>query len=105
MAIFKGILFSKDCGLAPYVLESNKAEAIARVLNNKFRNARYGTIISDIANLRSRSIDLSFCAIPCSANRVARKLAKHALDISKDSYWMEDFPFCIRGLVESDRIS
>ncbi|KAK0574771.1 hypothetical protein LWI29_028797 [Acer saccharum] len=42
VAISKGISFSKDCGLSPCVLESNKAEEIDRVLNNKFRNASYG---------------------------------------------------------------
>ncbi|KAK0603540.1 hypothetical protein LWI29_006065 [Acer saccharum] len=71
MTIFKGILFSKDCGLAHCVLESNKAGAIARVPNNNLQNASYGSIISDTADLRSQSIGLSICAIPCSANRVA----------------------------------
>ncbi|KAK1562324.1 hypothetical protein Q3G72_010146 [Acer saccharum] len=85
MAISKGILFGKDCGLAPCVLESNKAEAIDRVLNNKFRNASYGYIISDITDLQSEFNGLSICAIPRSANRVAQKLAKYALDISKDN--------------------
>ncbi|KAK2634429.1 hypothetical protein Ddye_029221 [Dipteronia dyeriana] len=49
MAIFRGILFSKDCGLNPCLLESDKGVAVERVLNNNFLNASYGSILSDIA--------------------------------------------------------
>ncbi|KAK0586088.1 hypothetical protein LWI29_000727 [Acer saccharum] len=89
-------------------LESNKVEAVTRVLNDKFRNASFGSIISDIADLWSQLNGLSICAItaiPYSANRVAQKLAKYALDTSMDSFRMEDFPFCVKGLVESESLS
>ncbi|KAK1567446.1 hypothetical protein Q3G72_012368 [Acer saccharum] len=102
VAILRGILFSKDCGLLPCVLESDKSEAVVRSLSNNFLNTSYGSIISEIADLRSQFPGLNICAIPCSANRVARKLAYHVLNISKNTFWMEDFPLCIRGLVESE---
>ena len=45
---------------------------------------------------------LNISAIQRSANRVAQKLALYAMDISEDISWMEDFPNCVRGLVDAD---
>ncbi|KAK0576293.1 hypothetical protein LWI29_015029 [Acer saccharum] len=103
MAIFRGILFSKDYGLAPCVLEPDKVEAVDRVLNNNLLNASHGSILSKIADLSSQINGMNISAISTSANRVAQKLAKNALDTSKNTFWVEDFPNCIRGLVETDR--
>ena len=36
MTILRGILFSKDCGLFPCVLETDRAAAVNRVLNVNF---------------------------------------------------------------------
>ncbi|KAK3226047.1 hypothetical protein Dsin_005909 [Dipteronia sinensis] len=104
MAIFKGILFCKDCGLNPCVLESDKMVAVERVLNNNLRNASFGTILSEIADLRSQFMGLKVSVIPSSANCVAQRLAKLALDTLKNSFWMEGFPECIRGLLEADKV-
>ncbi|KAK3177527.1 hypothetical protein Dsin_032637 [Dipteronia sinensis] len=96
MAIFRGILFSKDCGLNPCVLESDKVVAVERVLNKNFLNVSYGSILSDIGKLKSQSKGLNVSAIPSQANRIAQRLAKLALDTLTNSFWMEDIPFCIR---------
>ncbi|KAK3177455.1 hypothetical protein Dsin_033183 [Dipteronia sinensis] len=37
------------------------------------------------------------------ANKAALILAKNALTISEDSFWMEDFPVCISNIVEHDK--
>ncbi|KAK2644181.1 hypothetical protein Ddye_019376 [Dipteronia dyeriana] len=102
MAIFRGILFSKDCGLNPYMLESDKGVAVERVLNNKFLNASYGSILSDIVVLRMQAKVSNVRAIPRSANRAAQRLYMLALETKTNTYWMEDIPFCIRSIVEAD---
>ncbi|KAK0578659.1 hypothetical protein LWI29_013897 [Acer saccharum] len=102
MAIFRGISFCNDCGMKPCVLESDKVVAVERVLNNNFLNASCGSILSDIADLRSQVMVLKVCAIPFPANRVANRLAMFALDTSASSFWMEDSPACIRGLIEAE---
>ncbi|KAK1577003.1 hypothetical protein Q3G72_018340 [Acer saccharum] len=102
MAIYRGMLFSKDCGLEPCVVESDKDVAVYRVCNDNFQNASFGTILAEINELRSSAIGLDIRAIPFQANRVAQSLAKNALVIMENNFWMEDFPECIRGLVEAD---
>ncbi|KAK2660977.1 hypothetical protein Ddye_007510 [Dipteronia dyeriana] len=51
LAILRGILFNKDCGLYPCVVEADKLEAVNRVLLDNFRHASYGFIVSEIADL------------------------------------------------------
>ncbi|KAK2665571.1 hypothetical protein Ddye_004145 [Dipteronia dyeriana] len=102
MAIFRGILFSQDCGLNSCVLESDKGVAVERILNNNFMNASYGSILSDIAILRIQAkVSIVRAICPC-ANRVAQRLAKLALEMKTNTFWMEDIPFCIRSIVEAD---
>ncbi|KAK2644780.1 hypothetical protein Ddye_019975 [Dipteronia dyeriana] len=69
MAIY--ILFSKDCGLDPCVLESDKTEAVDHVLNENLLNASYGSILSEIADLRAHTNGMNISAISSLANRVA----------------------------------
>ncbi|KAK0600202.1 hypothetical protein LWI29_012693 [Acer saccharum] len=102
MAIYRGILFSKDCGLEPCVVESDKDVAVFRVCNDNFQNASFGTILAEINDLRVSVGGLNIRAIPSQANGVAQSLAKYALVIMENNFWMEDFPDCIRGLVEAD---
>ncbi|KAK2658463.1 hypothetical protein Ddye_004996 [Dipteronia dyeriana] len=102
MVIFIGILFSKDCGLNPYVLESDKGVAVEQVLNNNFLNASYGSILFEIAVLRIQAKVSNVRAIRPSANCVAQGLAKLALETKTNTFWMEDIPFCIMSIVEAD---
>ncbi|KAK2657224.1 hypothetical protein Ddye_010276 [Dipteronia dyeriana] len=101
--ILNGILFSKDYGWNPCVVESDKLEAVDRVLNNTLRYASYSSIVSEIAALRAGSNGMNICAISSSANRFARHLAKYILDKWENTFWMEDFPSCVGVLVESDK--
>ncbi|KAK2652309.1 hypothetical protein Ddye_012165 [Dipteronia dyeriana] len=78
--------------------------AVERVLNNKFLNASYGSIISDIAVLTMQAKVSNVRAIPPFTNR-AQCLAKLVLETKTNTFWMEDIPFCIRSLVEADMFS
>ncbi|KAK0582866.1 hypothetical protein LWI29_030520 [Acer saccharum] len=95
----------KDCGLFPCVLESDEKVAVNRVLNINLLNASYGSILSDIADLRAQSMDLPVCVVPSSANCAAQCLANLALKSLSNSFWMEEAPPCIRGLIDADMLS
>ncbi|KAK3185216.1 hypothetical protein Dsin_032502 [Dipteronia sinensis] len=102
MAIFRGMLFSKDCGLNPCVLESDNTVAVERVLNNNFLNASFGTILCEIADLRSQLTGMKIIATSSCVNRVAVRLAKLALETLMSTIWMEDYPVCLRDLIDAD---
>ncbi|KAK3226388.1 hypothetical protein Dsin_006250 [Dipteronia sinensis] len=103
MAIYMGFIFSKDCGLAPPVFESDKVGAVSCVLNASSLGASYGNIIAVIAGLRSVDNGMNTRAISGLANRVAQCLASLALVKLINSFWMEDFPSCIRGMLGTDK--
>ncbi|KAK0572378.1 hypothetical protein LWI29_030732 [Acer saccharum] len=95
--------FQQRLWLNPCVLESDGAEMADLVLNVNLRNASYGSILSEIAYLISHSNSMNISAISSSTNQAAQHLANFALESMRNTYWMEDFPFCIKGLVEADK--
>ncbi|KAK1553045.1 hypothetical protein Q3G72_027785 [Acer saccharum] len=103
MAILRGILFSKDCGLSPCVLEFDNKVVVKRVRNRNLRNASYGSMLYKIDDLISQSFGLTISAIPISANQAVHRLAIFALESARNNYWMEDYAFCIRALVLADK--
>ena len=65
-------------------------------------DASYGNIVSAIAGL-CWADNLNIRAISSSANHVAQRLAINALVTLENTFWMEEFPNCIRGLLQADR--
>ncbi|KAK3189096.1 hypothetical protein Dsin_028657 [Dipteronia sinensis] len=102
MAIFRGMLFSKDCGLIPGVLESDNTVAMERVLDNNFLNASFCTILYEIADLRSQLMGMKIIATTSCVNRVAIRLAKLALETLTSTVWMGDYPVGLRDLIDAD---
>ncbi|KAK2647634.1 hypothetical protein Ddye_015123 [Dipteronia dyeriana] len=104
MAIHRGIIFRKDCGLTPCILESDKEVAVSRVVNDNFLNASYSFILVEINSLRSLANDLNIRAIPKQANYIAQNIVKIDLATMENKFWMEDFPNCIKDIVEADML-
>ncbi|KAK3211791.1 hypothetical protein Dsin_016497 [Dipteronia sinensis] len=102
MAILRGILFSKDCGLNPCVVESDNTVAVERVLSNNFLNASFGTILCEIADQRSQLTGMKIITTYSCVNRAAARLAKLALETLTSTAWMEDYPVCLKDLIEAD---
>ncbi|KAK3225473.1 hypothetical protein Dsin_005335 [Dipteronia sinensis] len=102
MAILRGILFSKYYGLDPGVVESDNTVAVERVLSNNLLNASFGTILCEIADQRSQLQGLKIITTFSCVNRAATRLAKLALETLTSSAWMEDYPVCLRDLIEAD---
>ncbi|KAK1588003.1 hypothetical protein Q3G72_019081 [Acer saccharum] len=100
--VARGIVFSKDCGLSPCVFESDKRGVVDCIQSGRFLDASYGNIISAIAELILADNSMKIRTIPRSANQVAQRLAINALDTLENSFWMEDWPNCIMGLLQAD---
>ncbi|KAK1591118.1 hypothetical protein Q3G72_002651 [Acer saccharum] len=95
VAVWKSITFSKDCGLNPCAFELDEACAVKWIQKGGHRESVHGRILDDIG-------EVVFCHTDRGANKVARGLAKFALKSNDDTFWMEDFPSCVRILVEAD---
>ncbi|KAK0573052.1 hypothetical protein LWI29_002349 [Acer saccharum] len=85
MAIYRGILFSQDCGLFPSVLESDMARAVASVLNDNLEYACYGHILSEITVMRSSANGLDIKAIQNGANFPSISITPHSYPSSAKS--------------------
>jgi ribonuclease HI len=103
LAIRRGLVFSRECGLAPCVLESDAAVAVRWVTEGSHLESANGLILSEIASLVSSLSVISVSHVPRVANTVAYGLAKFALTNDDDLFWMEDFPPCVRREVQLDR--
>ncbi|KAK1575093.1 hypothetical protein Q3G72_002533 [Acer saccharum] len=90
IAIYRGILFSKDCGLFTCVFESDKRGVVNCIQSGRFLDASYGNIISAIADLRLADNSMKIRTIPRLANQVAQRQAINALVTLENSFWMED---------------
>ncbi|KAK2640891.1 hypothetical protein Ddye_022654 [Dipteronia dyeriana] len=85
MAVFRGILFSQDYSLEPYVIESDKVRVVDRILNVNSLDTKCGTILVEIADMMALHNGMDIKAIPKMANRLAQGLANHPLKIMGDA--------------------
>ncbi|KAK3228673.1 hypothetical protein Dsin_000554 [Dipteronia sinensis] len=104
-AMLKSILFSRDCGLAPCLFEMDEANVVKWILDGDYRDSEYGLILDDIESLISNFTRGNFTHTGKHTNRVAHGLATFALQSSEDTYWIDEFPSCVRKDVEGDMSS
>ncbi|KAK1562644.1 hypothetical protein Q3G72_015248 [Acer saccharum] len=72
-AMYKSILYSSDCGLAPFSFETDEANVVKWIL-------------ADIDSLSSSLGMVTFSHTDKFANRVAQGLSNFALEIVEDTY-------------------
>ena len=102
MAIYKGLIFSRECGLHPCVIESDVAVVVKWVNDHSHSDSVGGNILGEISSLIINLQILVVSHIPRLANFVAHGLARYALTVDEDRYWMGDFPPCVRRSVQLD---
>ncbi|KAK0598210.1 hypothetical protein LWI29_032563 [Acer saccharum] len=105
MAVYRGLIFSRDCGLTPCCLEIDSEKVVKRIVDGGCLDANSGAILASIASLMEGSRLSSITHIHKEANRVALELAKNALCIDEDLFWLEDVPWCISSLIEAEKPS
>ncbi|KAK3189610.1 hypothetical protein Dsin_029171 [Dipteronia sinensis] len=102
MAIYRGFIFSRDCGLFPCVIESDAAIVVKWINKDGHRDSISGNILAEISALVSGLHVNPVSHIPRLANNVTHGLAKFALMVVEDRFWMEEFPPCVRRAVQLD---
>ncbi|KAK3225399.1 hypothetical protein Dsin_005261 [Dipteronia sinensis] len=103
VAIYIGILFGRDCGLAPYVLKSDVKVGVNWINGRNHLNSVSGIILSHISSLMTCLDGMTIKHVPRLANQVIHRLVKNPLVIAKDTYWIEDYPQCISRAVETNK--
>ncbi|KAK4852042.1 hypothetical protein QYF36_020580 [Acer negundo] len=103
IAVYKGIMFSLDCGLRPCIFESDKTNVINRIVNKGHRLSNYGHILDEIEVLKRDNPSTKFRSTSKVANRVAQWLTKYGLESADNMFLMEDVLGGIRDLVEVEK--
>ncbi|KAK2642399.1 hypothetical protein Ddye_024162 [Dipteronia dyeriana] len=85
LAIYKSIIFARDCGLTQWAIESDVEVIVNRIIQGSHMDSISGTILADITRLLSSSEGLTINHFPRLANQGTHGLAKNALVISEDT--------------------
>ncbi|KAK3188605.1 hypothetical protein Dsin_028166 [Dipteronia sinensis] len=102
IAILRGVQFSKDCGLSPCGFESDAEVVVGWINDRNLLESVCGVILSDIISLVDNMDGVCFDYVPRQGNRVAHLRAKHALLLTEDRFWMEEYPCCVTKAVQLD---
>ncbi|KAK1569181.1 hypothetical protein Q3G72_033574 [Acer saccharum] len=81
MAIQRSVQFGVECGLNPCLIESDEALVVKWINLGSLRDSEFGSILLDIEYRHDKNYSL--CA--------------------EDRFWMEDYPACIRRIIESEK--
>ncbi|KAK4833559.1 hypothetical protein QYF36_007234 [Acer negundo] len=103
MAVYRGFMFSLDCGLRPCIFKFDKTNVINRIVNGGHMLASYGHILEEIEVLKRNNPGTRFNSTSRVVNSVAQWLAKYGLESADNVFWMEDIPSGIKDLVEAQR--
>ncbi|KAK0584781.1 hypothetical protein LWI29_018533 [Acer saccharum] len=96
--------FGLECGLNSTKIESDEATVIKWINHGLHRDTDYGMILSDIDVLKADIRGITFSHIPSSANKAVLSLAKIAMGIAEDRFWLEDFPDNIRSIIQAEKL-
>ncbi|KAK3211391.1 hypothetical protein Dsin_016097 [Dipteronia sinensis] len=102
VAIQKCLHFGINCGLSPCIIESDEASVVKWINDGDMGNSVCDTLLSDISSTISNLNGVTFGYVHKRFNKVAQALAKNALGISENAYWMENYPGCISKEIDAD---
>ncbi|KAL5764465.1 hypothetical protein ACOSQ2_017059 [Xanthoceras sorbifolium] len=89
-------------GSSSFLVESDVLGVINTISSNLLPCSDMGLVLSDIYCLASSLQVSSFSFIPILANKVANALAKVALNIPSDLFWIDSCPPSVELLVQED---
>ncbi|TXG66459.1 hypothetical protein EZV62_007734 [Acer yangbiense] len=101
--ILRSIHFVLDCGLEPCMFEADDASVVKWFNDGSHSLSENGVLLDDIKFSSSLLRIMRLDYVPKKANRVAQGLAQYALVHADDTFWMEDFPDCVKSFIEADK--
>ncbi|KAK2659191.1 hypothetical protein Ddye_005724 [Dipteronia dyeriana] len=100
--LLRGIEFAVDLGTLPVVIES-KAWGVVELINSGSMNfTEIGLVCSDIVSRLRNGLITRVFYVPRNANTVAHSLAKLAITVDNDRFWVVSFPDCVRHCIQDD---
>ncbi|KAL5741774.1 hypothetical protein ACOSP7_028506 [Xanthoceras sorbifolium] len=102
LAMLKGLQFALDSGLLPSILDTDSLAVITAINNPSAYLSKVGLVIIDIVDLLSSCPGSKVQFVPRSANSVDLTLARFALSLDRDYFWLEDYPNCIGEVLVAD---
>ena len=102
MAIATVLSFATQLGFHRGILEFDSLVLVSALIKNSTYLSTDGLLLDDIRFYASFFNQLLYSHVKREGNKVAHKLAKHALCISNFLVWMEDVPPPIRSFVQDD---
>ena len=102
MAASTALSFASQLGFHRGILEFDSLVLVSALLKNSTYLSTDGLLLDDIRFYASFFNQLLYSHVKREGNKVAHKLAKHALCISDFLVWMEDVPPPIRSFVQDD---
>ena len=102
MAASSVLSFASQLGFHRGILEFDSLVLVSALLKNSTYLSTDGLLLDDIRFYASFFNQLLYSYVKREGNKVAHKLAKHALCISDFLVWMEDVPPPIRSVVQDD---
>ena len=102
MAAATALSFAAQLGFHSGILESDSLLLVSALVENHTYLSTDGLLLDDIRFYASFFNQLLYSHVKREGNKVAHRLAKHALCISDFLVWMEDVPPPIRSVVQDD---
>ncbi|KAL5767475.1 hypothetical protein ACOSP7_014082 [Xanthoceras sorbifolium] len=90
-----------EAGLVVHIVESDSLIAI-NYINHKSLSASAQPLVDDIVIFSSCLGELSFSHTHRTGNKVAHGLAKYAISLSADKFWVDSCPGIVSALVSLD---
>ncbi|KAI9200372.1 hypothetical protein LWI28_006673 [Acer negundo] len=86
MAIYRGLVFSRDCGLAPCRLELDVSIVVKWINVGNHLDSLSGNVLAEISTLISSLNVIYVSHVPRLTNNVTHGLAKNALKVVDDLF-------------------
>ncbi|KAL5812601.1 hypothetical protein ACOSQ3_027551 [Xanthoceras sorbifolium] len=102
LALYHGLLFAKQVGLIPAILETDCLVAVNALKAGDIVCSEAGLVLFDNLELLKDCPGSSVQFVPRSANGAAHVLAHFSLSLNVDCCWFEDFPVGLRNVVSLD---
>ncbi|KAK1591591.1 hypothetical protein Q3G72_010033 [Acer saccharum] len=102
MAVLRGIRFALVSGLVPFVIETDALNVGRFIRSGRPLDADVGSVINEILVVLDDCSNPSILFASRKVNSVAHRLAKMALSIDEDMFWLEFVPPYAEMLVLGD---
>jgi hypothetical protein len=105
LAAWKSATLCVRLGFPDVLLEGDSLEVVQALNREESTWGRYGALINDTKHQLQQLNSWRVCHVKRQANEAAHSLAKFAISVGEERVWTEDFPLCLRNIVNAETVS